>query len=169
MEKIVVWRQSKIEPIFHWISSGSWPLPGVWIKKLALRIKKKTSQLCVYRFLTLTMFCLLIHLQVDVLRNLNKYLTIRCAKYWPIPKSYECTCSNAYVHAKSLQLCPTLCDFMDYSLLGSSVHGTLHTRILEWAAMPSSRGFSGPRDGTRVSCVSCIGRWVFTTSIAMFW
>ena len=155
MEKIVVWRQSMIEPIFHWISSGSWPLPGVWIKKLALRIKKKTSQLCVYRFLTLTMFCLLIHLQVDVLRNLNKYLTIRC--------------SNAYVHAKSLQLCPTLCDFMDYSLLGSSVHGTLHTRILEWAAMPSSRGFSGPRDGTRVSCVSCIGRWVFTTSITMFW
>ena len=114
------------------------------------------------------MFCLLIHLQVDVLRNLNKYLTISCAKYWPIPKIYECTCSNAYVHAKSLQLCPALCDPMDYSLLGSSVHGTLHTRILEWVTMPSSMEFSGPRDRTCVSYVSCIGRWVFTTSIAMF-
>ena len=43
---------------------------------------------------------------------------------------------------------------------GSSVHGILQTRILEWVAMPSSRGFSKPRDRTQVSYVSCIGRWV---------
>ena len=44
--------------------------------------------------------------------------------------------------AKSLQLYPTLWDPMSYSLLGSSVHGTLQARILEWVAMPSSRDSS---------------------------
>ena len=40
---------------------------------------------------------------------------------------------------------------------GSSVHGILQARILEWVAMPSSRGSSWPRDRT---CVSCIGRQI---------
>ena len=39
---------------------------------------------------------------------------------------------------------PTLCDPMDCSLPGSSVHGILDTRILEWVAVPFSRGFSNP-------------------------
>ena len=47
---------------------------------------------------------------------------------------HVCVC----VCAQSLQLCPTLCDVMDYSLPGSSVHGVLQARILEWVAMPSS-------------------------------
>ena len=38
------------------------------------------------------------------------------------------------------QSCPTLCDPMDCSPPGSSVHGILQARILEWGAMPSSRG-----------------------------
>ena len=38
------------------------------------------------------------------------------------------------------QLCPTLCHPMDYSSPGSSVHGILQVRILEWVAVPSSRG-----------------------------
>ena len=41
--------------------------------------------------------------------------------------------------AKLLQLSPTLCDSMDYSPEGSSVHGILQARILEWVAMPSFR------------------------------
>ena len=41
--------------------------------------------------------------------------------------------------------------FMDSSLLGSSVHGILQARILEWVAMPFSRASSLPRDGTCVS------------------
>ena len=44
--------------------------------------------------------------------------------------------------ARSLQSCPTLCDPMDCSPLGSSVHGILQARILERVAMPSSRGSS---------------------------
>ena len=43
------------------------------------------------------------------------------------------------------QLCPILCKSMDYIPPGSSVHGILQARILEWAAMPFSRGSSQPR------------------------
>ena len=52
------------------------------------------------------------------------------------------------------QSCPTLCDPMDRSPLGSSVHGTLQARILEWIANPFSRGSSQPRDRTQVSHVT---------------
>ena len=46
---------------------------------------------------------------------------------------------------------------MDYSPPASSGHGILQARILEWFAMPSSRGSSQPRDQAPISC---IGRWV---------
>ena len=46
---------------------------------------------------------------------------------------------------KSIQLCPTLCDPVDHSPPGSSVHGILQARILEWVAMPSSVESSQPR------------------------
>ena len=49
------------------------------------------------------------------------------------------------------QLGPTLGNPMDYSLLGSTVHGILQVRKLEWVTMPSSRGSSQPRDQTQVS------------------
>ena len=52
------------------------------------------------------------------------------------------------------QSCPTLCDPMDCSPPGSSVHGILQARILEWVAMPSSRGSSLPRDRTQVSRIA---------------
>ena len=45
------------------------------------------------------------------------------------------------VPAKSLQSCPTLCDLMDCSPLGSSIHGILQTRTLEWVASPPLRIF----------------------------
>ena len=53
-----------------------------------------------------------------------------------------------------------LCNPMDCNSPGSSVHGILQARILEWVAMSSSRGSSQPRDQTGVCCVSCIGRWI---------
>ena len=46
------------------------------------------------------------------------------------------------------QSCRTLCNPMDCSLPGSSDHGILQARILEWVAMPSSRGSSQHRDQT---------------------
>ena len=49
---------------------------------------------------------------------------------------------------------------MDCSPQGFSVHGILQTGILEWIAVPSSRGSSGTRDWTHISCVSCISRQI---------
>ena len=50
---------------------------------------------------------------------------------------------------KVAQLCPTLCDPVDYT-----VHGILQARILEWVAFPFSRGYSQPRDRTQVSHIT---------------
>ena len=50
------------------------------------------------------------------------------------------------VKAEVAQLCPTLCNSMDYI-----VHGILQARILEWVVIPFSRGPSQPRDRTQVS------------------
>ena len=47
------------------------------------------------------------------------------------------------------QSCPTHCDPMDYRL-----HGILQARILEWVAVPFSRGYSQPRDRTQVSHIA---------------
>ena len=52
---------------------------------------------------------------------------------------------------KVTQSCPTLCGPMDCGPPGSSVHEILQVRILEWEAIPFSRGSSQPRDQTQVS------------------
>ena len=61
---------------------------------------------------------------------------------------------SSNVCVKVTQSCPTLCNPMDYSLPGSSVYGILRARILEWVAIPFSRGYSQPRDQTRVFCIA---------------
>ena len=53
------------------------------------------------------------------------------------------------------QSCPNLCNPMNYNLPGSSVHGLLQVRILEWVAISFSRGSSQPRDWTQVSWIVC--------------
>ena len=59
------------------------------------------------------------------------------------------------------QSCPTLCDHMDCSLSGSSVHGVFQARVLEWIAISFSRWSSWPRNWTRVSCIAgrCFTVW----------
>ena len=59
-----------------------------------------------------------------------------------------------YMKVLVAQSCLTLYDPMDCSLPGSSVHGVLQARILEWVAIPFSRGSSWPRDRTWVSCTA---------------
>ena len=56
--------------------------------------------------------------------------------------------------SEAAQSCPTLCDPMDCSIPGSSVHGIFQARVLEWVAISFSRGSSRPRDRTRVSCIA---------------
>ena len=73
----------------------------------------------------------------------------------------SCFLINLCVHAKSLQSC-LLCDPLNCSLPGSSVHGIVQERILEWVATPSSKGAFPPRDELASLYVSCIGRQVLT-------
>ena len=64
------------------------------------------------------------------------------------------------VQAKLLQSSLALCDAMDCSPPGSSVHGISQARIMEWVTISFSRGSSGSRDKSQVSCIT--GRF-FTT------
>ena len=77
--------------------------------------------------------------------------------------SFEKLGCRGHVCAKSLQLCPTLCNTMDYSLQVSSVHGILQARILEGVAMPSSRESSQPWDQTSFTSFTLVGG-LFTIS-----
>ena len=70
--------------------------------------------------------------------------------------------SHFHVCARSvIQSCPTLCNPMDCSPWGSSVHGIPQAGLLEWVAISPSRGFSWSRDQTHVSCISCIASRFF--------
>ena len=78
--------------------------------------------------------------------------------------------SNFYVCcamvSKLLQLCLTLCNPMDCNVPVSSVHGILQARILEWVAMPSSRGSSQPRIIPTSFKYPALTSVLFTTSIS---
>ena len=66
------------------------------------------------------------------------------------------------------QLCSTLLwPHGLYSLRGFSVHGISQSRILVWVAIPFSRGSSQPRDWIRISCISCLGRWIRWSSFCI--
>ena len=71
-----------------------------------------------------------------------KYSTNKQTKTFYIAEGYFCRCLVA-------KLCLTVCSPMDCSLPGSSVHGILQARILQWAAFSFSRGSSQPRNRTR--------------------
>ena len=66
------------------------------------------------------------------------------------------------------QSCPTLCDPMDCSLSGSSVHGIFQARVLEWVAISFSKGSSRPRDWTQVSRIAGRHFTVWATSEVLF-
>ena len=85
------------------------------------------------------------------------------SKCWVFQICWHTECSTLtalsflYVKVLVTQLCLTLCNHMDCSPSGSSVHRILQERILEWVAIPFSRGSSQPRDRTWFSCI--IGRF----------
>ena len=74
-----------------------------------------------------------------------------CGLYYAL-----CCLINVWV-CLVIKWCPTLCDPIDCSPPGSSVHRIFQERILEWVSISSSRGSSWPRDQT---CVSCISRQI---------
>ena len=76
---------------------------------------------------------------------------------WPLRISLLCVC---WYICKLLYMClhaesrPALCNPVDDSLPGSSVHGILQVRVLEWVAISYSRGSSQPWDRTCISCIA---------------
>ena len=69
--------------------------------------------------------------------------------YWKLGTRRKGCRAGIVNEVKVAQLCPTLCDPMDYT-----VHRILQARILEWVAFPFSRGFSQPRGQTQVSHIA---------------
>ena len=92
--------------------------------------------------------------------------------------SFRHNCSRSAEHLKFFETCccsitkscPTLCDPMDCSLLGSSLQGILQARILEWVAISFSRGSSWPGDQTHVSCIvgGCFTVWAIREVPSVF-
>ena len=62
--------------------------------------------------------------------------------------------SESESESEVTQSCLTLCNPVDCSPPGSSIHGILQARVLEWVAISFSRGSSQPRDRTQVSCIA---------------
>ena len=83
---------------------------------------------------------------MDLKSSYYKKKNCNHVRWWPLTKliviiSQRIHILNHYVKVKVAQLCPTLCDPMDYT-----VHGILQSRILEWVTFPFSRGSSQSRD-----------------------
>ena len=81
----------------------------------------------------------------------NCILSFHISTYYELSVFYVASQSSMqllfeWLKVKAAQSCPTLCNPLDCSLPGSSVHGILQARILEWVTIPFSRGSSQPRD-----------------------
>ena len=84
------------------------------------------------------------------------------ARIGPASASSSCYCGVLCAACLLAQSRPTLCNSLDCSPPGSSVHGIFQARILEWVAISFSRGSYQPRDQTHVSWISCIAGEFFT-------
>ena len=113
-----------------------------------------------------------VHAVTKGMTQLSKHLhklSASLALFWvallfsriPQTISYSLTYIESESESEVAQSCPTLCDPMDCSLPGSSVHGVLQARVLEWVAISFSRGSFQPRDQTRISCIAgrCFTLW----------
>ena len=145
------WMASPTQWTWVWVDSGSWWWTGrpgmLWfmhgVEKLDMTERLNWTEYWMrFMFTVLTFY-------FDILSCIKIYIHM-----------YIYGISFACVHANLLQLCPTLCDPIDCSLLGSSVHGILQARTLERVTVLSSRGSYRPRDWTRISYVSYIDRYI---------
>ena len=91
----------------------------------------------------------MLHKQIFPQGHLPQGSSYQEAKHNPVPTALSSHClphpSSSEVRVVATQPCPTLCDPMDCSLPGSSVHRILQARILEWVAISFSRESSQPR------------------------
>ena len=100
-------------------------------------------------------------------QSLEKRLKCSVCHWW-WDQSHIFLLRQLMVHAKLLQSCLTLCNPMDCSPPGPSVNGILQASILEWVAMPSSRGSSWPRDWIWDSWCSFIKKELFLSRVCSY-
>ena len=79
-------------------------------------------------------------------------------------RNIKVTKCDVFIVVLVTQSCLTLCNSLDCSLPGSSVHGIFQARILEWVATPFFRGSSRPRNWIMVSCISSRFFTIWATS-----
>ena len=111
-------------------------------------------------------FCFSNHVFFDIYSDPREKRLFLLSQTWSQVCFLEVPTQGEYVciHTNSFELSLTLCDPMDCSLPGSSVYMIVLTRIVEWVAMPSSRGSSRPRDLTHISYISFTGRFFITNT-----
>ena len=132
--------------MFRWHSpKSSHPLPQ--------NPKVHSTHLCLF-------CCLTFRLIIIILNSIYMhYYTVLVQNGSRVVKQNDFGIGPTWVSILALQVLvtqsyPTLCNPMDCSPLGSSVHGILQVRILEWVAMPFSRRSYQPRDQTQVSLIA---------------
>ena len=89
--------------------------------------------------------------RIEIIKSVPENIQLSKDLSHQILWSTECLTPHAESESEVAQSCPTLCDPVNCDLPGSSIHGILQARILEWVAISFSRGSSRPRDWTRVS------------------
>ena len=135
---------------------------------LSLAFKVLWHQIPIYTFIFFSHLSLLLQ---KLSLTLHPHILLSCYHLWwslyvQMRDMERLLCAGGPYRVLGLlaQLCPTLCNPMDYSLPGSSSdHGISWARILEGVAISISRESSRPRDQTDISCVSCIAGRFFTS------
>ena len=130
-------------------------LPSLGLPACSRRGFRVPTSPCIFR----------VSLRIPPSHNAGGSLRARAgpSAFWP-----GCLCKGVHarmcVCVRALSHFSRVCDPTDCSLSGSSVHGTLQARILEWVAMPSSRGSSRPETEPPSLVSPALGACFFTTS-----
>ena len=145
--KLTFWGQTSCKRTTP-LKSGFWSLNSFWLENILTSVFF-LKILIIHDAATCVHSC---NLHNNVIAKAAEASQVYVTSGWLLNAYFSC--------AKSLQSCLTLCRPIDSSLPGSSVHGILQARILEWVVISFSRASSQPRDQTHVSYVLCIGRQI---------
>ena len=167
------WVVPRLPTTSVWLATNQgfpWPLPPwIWVFAGVAHRTQVNTYLLTYFVVVQLISCVQLFetpwtaahqapLSSTLSRSLLKFMFIKSVALSPslLPASPFAFSLFQHQSVKVLvaQLCLTLCESMDYSPPGFSVHGILQTRILEWVAISFSRGSSRPGDWTRVSCIA---------------
>ena len=154
---VIVWKQSAghFQMVFHGHPNSEWVSQLLKLKTTTLfKIKTALPSKCLSQHIHLFPFKYFWNLfplfYLDYQNPIQSLISSHL-NYW---ESVGGEGGGREGRGGRTESCPTLCNPTDCSPSGSSVPGILQARILEWVAIPSSRGSSGPRDWTQVSHVA---------------